>query len=508
MDKNRKGKVYIIGAGPGDHKLLTLKAAECISRADVIVYDRLVGSKILGLAKKDAEMVYVGKLPEHHAVPQEGINRILVEKALEGKTVARVKGGDPFVFGRGGEEAEALAEAGIEFEVVPGVTSAVAVPAYAGIPVTHRDFCSSLHIITGHEKPGKEESSLDFETLSKLEGTLVFLMGVKNLSSITSNLIEYGKSKSTPAAVVEKGTTIMQRKVTGTLEDIAEKVKEAGIQSPAVTVIGEVAGLDRRLEWFGKGKLAGKRVLVTRSRQQASKLSEKIEELGGEALEFPVIRIEEPQDYSELDKALENIGVYSWVVFTSTNGVEYFFKRLRFKRIDIRKLSGTKLCAIGEATAEELEKMGLYAELMPQSYTTLDLLKQLLPKIKKGEKLLLARADIAGKELSEGLKEKAVEFDDIAVYRTVLEESGREAIIELLEKGNIDFVTFTSSSTVRNLLSILGKDNIRLLDKVKKVCIGPVTAKTAEESGLEADAVADVYTVEGLVNKLVELSEV
>ncbi|HEX9061781.1 MAG TPA: uroporphyrinogen-III C-methyltransferase, partial [Clostridia bacterium] len=307
------GKVYIMGVGPGDYKLITLKAKECIEKADVIVYDRLISSRIIKLAKENAELIYVGKMPDCHAVPQEGINEILVKKAREGKTVVRVKGGDPFMFGRGGEEAQALVDNGIEFEIIPGVTSAISVPAYAGIPVTHRDFSSSLHIITGHEKPGKESSFIDYEVVSKIEGTLVFLMGVKNLSDICKNLIKYGKDKETPVAVVENGTTPFQRKVLGTLETISQIVIEEGIKSPAVTVIGDVVGLEEKLDWYPKGALSGKRVIVTRSREQASCLTECICDLGGEAIEFPTVKIEEPQDYSEVDKALLNLQSYTYL---------------------------------------------------------------------------------------------------------------------------------------------------------------------------------------------------
>lgn len=499
------GKVYIMGVGPGDYKLMTLKAAEYIAKADVIVYDRLVNSKIIDLAKTSAELIYVGKLPDCHAVPQEGINEILVKKAMEGKVVARVKGGDPFMFGRGGEEAEALYEKGIEFEIIPGVTSAIAVPAYAGIPVTHRDHCSSLHIITGHEKPGKEESFIDFEAISKLEGTLVFLMGVKNLSEICSNLIKFGKNKATPAAVVEKGTTASQRTVTGTLEDIAEKVKKEGIKSPAVTVIGGVVNLREKLQWFVKGSLSGKKVIVTRAREQASKLVDLIEQFGGEAIEFPTIKIEEPENYTLVDKTLDNLKDFKWLVFTSVNGVKAFFKRMRDRKIDIRSLWGIKLCAVGEATAKEIELLGLGIDYMPENFTTSEL-KGLLELVKPGEKVLLARADIANVELSEGLRKNNIAFQELIVYRTSLESSDRQEILNLLEEKKVDFITFTSSSTVRNFISIIGNENLDKVSNVKTVCIGPVTMETAKEFGLKVSAIADIYTIDGLVDKLVEIS--
>ncbi len=498
------GKVYIAGVGPGDYKLVTVKAMECIGKADVIVYDRLVSSRLLRFARSDAELVYVGKMPDHHAVPQEKINEILVEKALENKIVARVKGGDPFVFGRGGEEAEALHEQGIEFEIIPGVTSAIAVPAYAGIPVTHRDFCSSLHIITGHERPDKESSLINYGELACLSGTLVFLMGVKSLPEICGSLISHGKDKATPAAVIEKGTTHQQRKITGVLENIALKASEAGVKSPAITVIGDVVSVNEKLDWFPRGKLAGKRVIVTRAREQASKLVDSIEALGGEALEFPTIKIEKTDDFIRFDYILKKLHEYRWLVFTSENGVKAFFDRMRAERADIRTLSGVKLAAVGEATAEELNRLGLNVDYMPEKYTTKELLKGFPEAAGVHGKILLARGDIADRELSEGLKAKGYDVEDLTVYRTVAGNTHKESILGLIEEGGIDFITFTSSSTVKNFVSILGEDNINKLSGIKAACIGPVTAKTAEECGISVAAVADTHTIEGLVEKLIE----
>jgi uroporphyrinogen III methyltransferase / synthase len=503
-EEKMPGKVYIMGVGPGDYKLMTLKAAECIEKADVIVYDRLVGSRILSRARKDAELVYVGKMPDCHAVPQEEINHILVRKAQEGKTVARVKGGDPFVFGRGGEEAETLRQYGIDFEIVPGVTSAVAVPAYAGIPVTHRDFCSSLHIITGHERPDKDESSIDYPVLAKVRGTLVFLMGVKNLSEICSKLILHGKESTTPAAVIEKGTTMEQRMVSGTLADIAGKVSDAGISSPAVTVIGEVAQLHDRLKWFPAGKLAGKRVIVTRSREQASSLVEKIEALGGEAVEFPTIRTEAPEDYCLFDAALGVLGTYDWIVFTSVNGVISFFERLRQKGRDIRSLAGAKLCAVGKATGDELGRLCLKAEYIPEKYTTEELLKGMAERVRPGDRVLLARADIADVGLPQGLKDRGCHVTDLVVYRTVPDGKNREEVLEMLAANSVQWITFTSSSTVRNFVSVLGEGAAERLLGVKVACIGPVIAKTADELGIIVHTIAEEHTIDGLLEKLVE----
>lgn len=499
-----KGKVYIMGVGPGDYRLITLKAIECIGKADVIVYDRLVNERLLKYAREKAELIYVGKMPDCHAVPQEGINEILVKKALEGKIVARVKGGDPFLFGRGGEEAEALLDHEIEFEVIPGITSAISVPAYAGIPVTHRDCCSSLHIITGHERPDKTSSSLDYEVLAKLEGTLVFLMGVKNLPDIAANLIRYGKDSSTPAAVIEKGTTIDQRVVTGTLQDITVKITDAGIKSPAIIVIGDVVKLRDKLKWFPKGSLAGKRVVVTRCREQSSKLVEKVEELGGEAVEFPTIKIQGLEDYSRFDAVLGDLDSFNWLVFTSVNGVSHFFSRMKTLKIDIRKLAHMKICAVGKATAEELDNRGLFVDFVPEKFTTEALLDGLISNVKQGEKILMARADIANEDLATGLKEKNIVFEDLVAYKTVPDSSNKERVIELLKECKIDFVTFTSSSTVNNFVSIIGYENLTLLKDTKVVCIGPVTADTAQKIGLKVYSVAHEYTIDGLVQKLIE----
>jgi len=349
-----KGIVYLVGAGPGDPKLITVKGLDCIQKSDTIIYDRLVGERLLSFARPGAEIIYVGKSPERHTLTQSEINRLLVEKALSGKTVTRLKGGDPFVFGRGGEEAEELAAAGVPFEVVPGVTSAIAAAAYAGIPVTHRDFTSTFAIITGNEDPLKEDSSIDWAKISTGAGTLVFQMGMANLLHITKRLVENGRSPKTPAALVRWGTRPEQRTLVGTLEDISRKAESEGFKNPALIIVGEVVTLREKLNWFEKKPLSGKRILVTRSREQASVLSEALEALGAEPLEFPTISVAEPEDYSPLDRALDNLGSYRWVVFTSVNGVEAFFKRLRYHRKDIRALCDAELCAIGPKTREAL----------------------------------------------------------------------------------------------------------------------------------------------------------
>lgn len=501
------GKVYIVGVGPGDYKLVTFKAAECIGKADVIVYDRLVNKKVLKYARKDAELVYAGKSAGLHSMSQGEINDIIVKKAKEGKIVARVKGGDPFLFGRGGEEAEECCDNGIEFEVVPGVTSAIAVPAYAGIPVTHRDYCSSLHIITGHETPDKDGSKLDYEVLAKLEGTLVFLMGIKKLESISKSLIKHGKDKNTPVAVIEKGTTNEQRIVEGTLETIVQNCKKVQISSPAVIVVGVVAAICEKLNWFPRGKLFGKNILVTRPEGQADSLVQKIEELGGNALEVPVIAIDEYKDYTELDRALDNIGEYSWLAFTSSNGVRVFFKRMKDRKLDIRLLYGIRICAIGTATASELYNLGLNVEYMPEEYTTAALLEGLGKLVKHGEKLLLPRAYVEDDELVKGLNDSQIEYKNVPVYRTVTNWAVRDEFLGILKEKDLDFITFTSPSTVRSFMEIAGDGNVDMLKETKVICIGPVTAKAAVEHGLKVDGVADVHTIDGLLDKMVQMVE-
>lgn len=499
------GKVYIIGAGPGSYKLMTLKALECIRKSEMIVYDRLIDEKVLGFASDNAGFVYVGKKAGLHPVPQEEINEILLKSALEGKTVARVKGGDPFLFGRGGEECEFLHNHGVEFEVVPGITSAIAVPAYAGIPVTHRDFASALHIIAGHKGENSREE-LDFETLAKLKGTLVFLMGIKNIGMICSQLIHHGKPIEIPAAIIENGAGAGQRVLTGTVNTIAEKAAVAGVKSPAVIVIGEVARLTEKLSWYGKGPLHGKKILVTRPIGQSEKLVEGLEELGAKVLEFPVIRIVETEDYIPLQKALECIHEYNWMVFTSSNGVHKFFKQLNKLRKDIRLLAGLKLAVVGPATAASLCSHGVFPDYMPDSYTTRDLLKGLVKLVEQKGKVLLLRSEIASDELAEGLRKNGISFDDIAVYKTETNLAGTMQVPDFFTGNGIDFITLASPSSADALVSIAGR---QILEDAGAgiVCIGPVTAAAVRKLGFEVAGVADEYTDEGMINKLIELVE-
>lgn len=498
------GKIYMVGAGPGDPKLITIKGLECIKQADIVIYDRLAGDGLLKYAPKGAELIYAGKDSNHHTLSQDRINQLLVEKALEEKIVVRLKGGDPFLFGRGGEEAEFLFENNIEFEIVPGVTSAVAVPTYAGIPVTHRDYCSSVHIVTGHQREA-DLSHLDYSTLSGLEGTLVFLMGVKNIGQISCNLISFGKDPDTPVAVIENGTTANQRVVTGKLKDIAGMVLKIGINPPAVIVIGKVVQLQEKLAWFKRGVLAGKRIVVTRPEEQALSFIERLKKLGADVLAFPTIKIQEPDDFKPLDQALDRLDSFQWIVFTSTNGVKIFFNRMKERNIDIRQLAGIKLCAIGEMTAKELSERGLNVDFIPMVFTTEFLLQGLLQIVRPGERVLLARADIANSKLPEGLKSNKIEYDDVAVYKTAANSLEKTEIIKMMEEDQIDFITFTSPSTVKGFISIVGSENIKKDPKTKAVCIGPVTAQTAEEAGFKVADHPENYTVDGLIEKLIEL---
>jgi uroporphyrinogen III methyltransferase/synthase len=503
MQMTKTGIVYLVGAGPGDPGLITVKGLDCIRRAEVLVYDRLAGKRLLSFAPRGCEMIYVGKLPDRHTLRQEEINRLLVDKALEGKVVTRLKGGDPYVYGRGGEEAELLVEYGIPFEVVPGITSAIAVPAYAGIPVTHRDFTSSFAVITGHEDPTKNESSIAWDKIATGIGTLVFLMGVGNLPFIVQQLTQNGRSPDTPVALIRWGTRPEQSTLTGTLDNIVQKVTEAGFTSPAIIIVGEVVRLRDTLSWFEKKPFFGKRVVVTRSREQASDLSRRIEDLGGEAWEFPVIEIAEPEDFGPMDEAIGRIESYHWMIFTSVNGVDSFFRRMRHHGRDIRDVKGARICAIGPKTRERLEELCLQVEYVPAEYRAEAVLAGLEGKLVPGERVLLPRADIARTILPETLARMGAIVDNVVAYRTVRGDGESALLREMLEEGMIHYVTFTSSSTVRNFVELLGADRIQqLLENVKLVSIGPITSEAARDLGLTIDMEASEYTIDGLVDVL------
>lgn len=496
-----KGKVYLVGAGPGDYKLLTLKGLQCVKEADVIVYDRLANDIILKDAKENCEFIYVGKKSSDHTKTQDEINDIIAEKALGGKIVTRLKGGDPYVFGRGGEEGEFLLDKGVDFEVVPGITSAIGGLCYAGIPITHRDFASSFHVITGHLK--EEEKELNWNVLAKLDGTLVFLMGVSNLKNITMNLIKEGKDSGTPAALVNWGARPYQRVVTGTLGDIYDIAIRENIGSPSLIIVGGVVSLRNKLNFYEKKPLFGKNVVITRSRAQSSKLVERVNDLGGNPIEFPTIKINEILPNEELNDAIKNIEKYTYVVFTSENAIEIFFNRLYELNKDIRSLANLKVAAIGKATADCLRKRGIIADFVPEKFVAEGLIELLNKNINNNDNILIPRAKEARNVLVEELR-KICTVEEIKIYETIRENSEKNSIIELLQKDSKPFITFTSSSTVKNFIEILGEDNLELLRGAKLVSIGPVTSKTIKSFGLDVYSEAIEYTIDGIINKLIE----
>ena len=483
------GSVILVGAGPGDPGLLTQKGRQAIENAQVVVYDRLVSPAILSLIPKDAEKINVGKESSNHLVPQEEINRILLRKAQEDKRVVRLKGGDPFLFGRGGEELELLEAAGIPFQVVPGVTSALSVPAYAGIPVTHRDFCSSVHIITGHARAGAE-LSIDFDALKRTGGTLVFLMGVTSLPKICKGLLDAGMAPDIPAAVIEKGTCPGQRKLISTLEKLPSEAEKAGVKSPAIIVVGKVCSLSNRFDWFDCLSLKGKTVVVTRPEDRSGTLTQRLRELGAEVVDYPCIRTVAREENPELEEAIGNLSRYRCLVFTSPAGPEIFFRRLRAAGRDARALSGLTLAAIGPKTAKALEKHGVTADLVPETYDSDHLAKAL--EAVEGP-VLLCRASRGSTALPEMLERKGIPFADVPVYDTVYAAPAPQKVDALL--GETLLVTFTSASTVRGFVeSLPGRD----LKNVIGCCIGKQTEAEAKKYGL-ATVVSQEATMESLV---------
>jgi uroporphyrinogen III methyltransferase/synthase len=494
----KRGKVYVVGAGPGDPGLITVKGLECLKKADVVIYDRLVDDSLLEEASPGSEKIYVGKGRGCHAMEQKEINLLLISKAGEGKTVVRLKGGDPFVLGRGGEEAEVLAANDIPFEMVPGISSAYAVPAYAGIPVTHRRLASSFTVVTGHEDPEKNESSIDWSRISAGGDTLVFLMGVGNLSHIVNKLIQNGRLPSTPVAIISQGTSPKQRTIIGTLEDIGANAQKEGFEPPAVIVVGEVVRLREQIRWFDNLPLFHKRVLVTRAEHQTKELSRLLLERGAMPVEMPVIKISPPTTWKELDRAIMNLKRYDWVIFTSVNAVEILWKRLQAKKLDARQFGDTKIGAIGPATAGAIESKGLHPDYVPKAYTSQGFLAGMNKRDVAGRRVLLPRADIAGRELTEGLAKLGAKVDQVTVYRTATATKSIAQAKQMLLNDEIDVITFTSASTVTGLLDRLGQ-KWKVIKKAKLACIGPVTAEALADKGLKADIVAREHTMPGLV---------
>lgn len=497
----QKGIVYLVGAGPGDAGLLTLRGAELLERADVVVYDALVNADLLRLAPKSAEIIFAGKRSRDHAIPQEELNQMLIAKAKEGKRVVRLKGGDPYIFGRGGEEAEELAAADIAFEVVPGVSSIVAGPNYAGIPLTHREHSSSFTVITGHEDPSKETSSIDFEALAKLPGTKVVLMGVERIRQVADTLVRHGMSPDTPVGMIRWGTTGKQQSIEGTLRTIADVVEDQKFSAPAVTVIGEVVKLRGKLNWFEKRPLFRQRVVVTRTRQQASQLSHQLSDLGAEVLEIPTIKIVAPDDHQPLVEVLVGIGSYDWLIFTSPNGVDTFFDFFFKAYPDIRDLGALRIAAVGPGTAAKLTELHLKVDLMPEQYVA-SKIAVALAKFESVEnlKMLLLRAQVANRELPEALEAMGAIVDDIPCYKTVPETEDRTGAAAAILESGADWITFTSSSTVENFHARFDLPGlVRQFPQMKLVSIGPETSKALTALALKPHLEAREHTIEGMV---------
>ncbi len=490
----KPGIVYLIGAGPGDPGLITEKGRNILAKADCVVYDYLAGNSIV--ENIECEKIFVGKKASDHTMPQEEINALLIKKAGEGKLVARLKGGDPFIFGRGGEEAEALLDAGVPFSIIPGVSSFYSAPAYAGIPLTHRDYADAFEVVTGHKKAGSSEEEINFPEYNPKK-TFIFIMGMKNLEIISKKLIEEKKfPEDTPAGIVTWGTTPNQRTITGTLADIAGKAESAGLGAPAIIVIGKVVLLRDRLSWFESQPLFGKKIVVTRTRDQASVLAEKLGGLGAEVIEFPTIEIKIKSDLRGLKKAIDNLNKYHWIIFTSQNAVDIFFDTLRNKAKDSRILGKTKIAAIGPATAKKLNGYFITPDLIPSEFIAEEIINSMKKSKLKNKRILLPCAAEARPALKKGLAKLGARVDRIEIYDTVIPE--RISEYSLSEIASADMITFTSSSTVRNFFKIFDET------KAKLACIGPVTADSLISSGHSPDIVASEYTIDGLVEAIMK----
>ncbi len=501
--------VYLVGAGPGNPGLLTLRAAEVLGRADLVLYDRLVQAVLLEYAPAPAQRVCVTELAPCHVERQAPVTELMIDAARAGRRVVRLKGGDPYVFGRGGEEAEALHRAGIAFEVVPGVTAALGTAAYAGIPLTHRTCSSAVAFVTGHEDPDKPESALDWGALARFPGTLVFYMGISRLPRIARALVEHGLNPTTPAAAVHAATTGRQVTVTAPLGELPARVRAAGIGSPGLVVVGPVVGLREPMNWFEHRPLFGKRVLVTRPRHQAGPLLRRIAELGGLPFLLPTVEVRPPADWGPVDRALAELGRFAWVVFTSANGVEAFLGRLRQLGRDLRALGGVKLAAIGPKTADALRQHGLEPDLVPPRYQSEDLAAALRQQVRPGDRVLLARAD-RGRELLREELAGACLVEQVAVYAQVDAVELDEAVLDHLRRGEIDFITLTSGNVARALLQRLDATCRARIEsgEVQLVSISPVTSAEVRRLGLPVAREAREATAEGLVEAMVEQSEV
>jgi len=508
----QQGKVYLVGAGPGDPGLITMRGKYLLERAEVLVYDYLASPKLLKYVPQDATLIYAGKKGgSKHTHTQEEINQMLVDWARAGKTVVRLKGGDPFIFGRGGEEIEELVKAGIAFEVVPGVTSATAAATYAGIPITHRGYTASVSFITGHEEPGKKNSNIDWSKLATGAGTLVIYMGIKNLPIIVDNLIQYGRDPKTPVAVVRWASTPEQQTVVATIETIVSRVEEAAIKPPALIIVGEVVALRETLDWFEKRPLFGKRIVVTRTREQASELVTALEGYGADCLEYSTIQVEPLSSYEILDEELDRLNEYHWVLFSSINAVQYFFDRLYARGLDARNLKGPHVAAVGKATADFLLHYGIVADLIPAIYTAEGLAQSLLDFGVEGRNILIPRATKAREFLPETLRGAGAQVTVVPVYQNVVPQGSKEQLRSALENGQVDMITFTSSSTVTHFLGMIdaaGPEELKgLMSGVKIAAIGPITAKTVTDNGLSVDVQPGAFTIPDLVEAIVHYYE-
>lgn len=497
---SEQGICYLVGAGPGDVGLVTLKAKECIEKCDVLVYDALSSAELLGWTKKGCELIFAGKRAADHAIPQDQINALIVEKTLQGKIVTRLKGGDPMIFGRGGEEAAELAEAGVRFEIVPGISSTIAGPAYAGIPVTHRDHCSQLTIFTGHEDPTKEDTSLDFDQLAKTPGTKVFVMGVSRLRGICEEFMKGGAAAHTPIALTRWATTGKHQTVVGTLETIADIVEKADFKSPAVAVIGDVVKEREKINWFETRPLFGKRIVVTRTREQAGELSRQLGDLGADVIELPTIRIEHPQDRQDFAESVAESHTYDWLVFTSPNGVEKFFNAFYATYEDARSLGGCRIAAIGPSTEAKIREYRFAVDLLPQKFVAEGLIEAFKKESIEHQKILWIKAEETRDVLYDGLMELGAIVDSCLAYRTVPETGDPTGAAKLLREEGADMITFTSGSTVENFFAMDLPWPIDCL----AACIGPITSETLEKFGQKNPVVAREHTIPGLVEAILK----
>ena len=497
------GIVYLVGAGPGDPTLITLRGVECLKKAEVVVYDYLANEQLLLYAPETAERIYAGKIGGRHNQGQDEINSLLVEKGLAGKIVVRLKGGDPFVFGRGGEECEALRDAGISFEVVPGVTAAFGASAYAGIPLTHRDVTASVAFVTGQEGKGKTDTTIDWDRLSLGGGTVVFYMGVTTLRRNMERLVEHGRSPDTPVALIRWATTPCQQVLVGTLATIADLADESGFKPPAITIVGEVVALRKKLQWYDTRSLCGKKIIVTRAAEHAGEFSSKLAARGATVLECPTIKLVEPESWQLLDLAIRDLAGYDWVVLTSANAARYFFQRMEALGFDARALAGCRICAVGPKTADEIRLHGIRPDLVPTDYKAEGVVDEFSRLDMQNARVLFPRADKARDVIPQELKRMGAHVDSPVAYRNVFPDRLPPETLFALEKRSVDCITFTSSSTVQNLAAMLGEE--MMLDMLKGVVvasIGPITSKSCRELGLKVDIEPQSYTMEALAEAL------